>query len=288
MFFIIGVVVVIGSVIGGYLMHGGRLGILWQPNEVLIIFGSGIGAFVIANPMSKLKKCLGGLKVLFKPGDPYSKESYLELLTFMYNIFKFMKTKGLLEIEKHIENPEESDFFKPYPGLIANHHAVDFFCDYLRLLTMGVDNKYQLEDMMDKELDAHHHDNEVAAGSMTTLGDSFPALGIVAAVLGVITTMGSISEPPEILGGLIGAALVGTFLGILLCYGIFGPIGQFMGKYYHDEHKYYECIKIGLLAHVQGNAPAVSVEFARKMIPGNVMPSFKEVEAAMQGGAAPA
>ncbi len=280
MYLIVCLVIVFGSVIGGYMMHHGDLGVLWQPNEVVIIVGSGIGAFLLSNPFPYVKKAASSLKIFFKSGTPYKKEAYVELLLFQFNIYKFVKAKGVLEIESHIENPYESDFFNKYPGFVADHHAVDFFCDYFRLLTMGIDNPYVLDDMMSAELDAHHDDDHVVSGSIVTLGDSFPALGIVAAVLGVITTMGSISEPPEILGGLIGAALVGTFLGILLCYGMVGPAGNYMGKYFGEKSKYMECIKVGILAHCQGNAPAVSVEFARKVIPAYVMPSFKEMEEA--------
>jgi chemotaxis protein MotA len=282
MTFVIGFVVLIACVLGGYVMHHGKLIILYQPTEYLIIVGAAIGAFIIAHPMHLLKKTLGSFKYAMK-GAAFSKTDYLELLSFLFTIFRFMKTKGVLGLEQHLENPSNSEFFKPYPSILNNHHVVHFICDYLRLLTMGVDDKYTLEDMMDKELDKEHHEHESLATSVVTLGDSFPALGIVAAVLGVIVTMGSISEPPEILGGLIGAALVGTFLGILISYGVVCPMGQKIGKYYNEEHKYYEVIKTGLLAHVQGNAPAVSVEFARKMIPSLFMPGFSEMEQAIEG-----
>jgi chemotaxis protein MotA len=279
---IIGFIILVGSVISGYLMHHGKLAVLFQPNEYIIIGGAAIGAFVIAHPGHLIKKTAKSFKYSMK-GAPFSKNDYLELLSFMFGIFKFMKTKGVLGLEQHLDKPEDSEFFKPFPALMKNHHAVHFVCDYLRLLTMGVDDKYTLEDMMDKELDKEHHEHESIATSVVTLGDSFPALGIVAAVLGVITTMGSISEPPEILGGLIGAALVGTFLGILVSYGLVCPMGQKIGKYFNEEHKYFEVIKTGFLAHVQGNAPAVSVEFARKMIPSLFMPSFSEMESAIEG-----
>ncbi len=282
MYFIFGLVVVFGSVITGYVMHHGDLAVLVQPNEFVIIGGAAIGAFFIANPPHLVKKTAGSMKIFMKGGRPYKKEAYTELLMFMYSFFKFMKVKGMLEAESHIEDPHNSEKFSDFPTFYGNHHAVDFFCDYTRLLTMGVDNPYQLDDMMTAELEAHHHDDDAIASAVLLLGDSFPAIGIVAAVLGIITTMGSISEPPEILGGLIAAALVGTFLGILLCYGLVGPMGQSLGKYYAEKGFYMECIKIGLLAHVQGNAPAVSVEFARKVIPADVMPSFKEMEEAME------
>lgn len=280
--FIIGLVVVFGSVIAGYVLHHGNLKVLWQPTEFLIIGGAGIGSFIIGNPTFLAKRTLKSLKLLFKGGHAFSKKQYIELLTFLYDIFKFMKTKGMLEIEKHIESPETSDLFSKYPAILADHHATDFICDYVRVMTMGVDDKYQLEYMMNLELEGHHEENHDVAHAVTTMGDAFPALGIVAAVLGVIITMGSIAEPPEILGGLVGAALVGTFVGVLLCYGLVGPMGSSINQFFNEEHKFYETIKIGLLTHVQGNAPAVSVEFARKVVPTGVRPSFKELEDAIQ------
>jgi chemotaxis protein MotA len=280
--FIIGVVIMFGCVIAGYVMHHGNLAVLWQPTEFIIIVGAGVGSFIIANPGHLIKRTLGSMKILFKGGYVFNKNQYLELLCFQYEVFKLMKTKGMLEIEQHIENPEGSNLFAKYPSVLSNHHATDFFCDYVRVMTMGVDDKYQLEDMMNKELEDHHHENHEVAHAVTTVGDAFPALGIVAAVLGVIITMGSIAEPPEILGGLVGAALVGTFCGVLISYGLVAPMGSCIGKYFDEEHKYYECIKIGMLTHIQGNAPAVSVEFARKGIPTGVRPSFKELEEAIQ------
>lgn len=279
MFFIIGSIIVLASVLGGYVLHHGKLSVLYQPTEYLIIAGAGLGAFVIANPASVLKGCLKAMGCLFKVA-PHSKKDYVDLLLFMYSTFKFIKTKGMLEFESHLENPYESDFFKPYPSFTKDHHAVDLFCDTLKLVNMGVDNKYELEEALDFQLDQHHHEKHTISSAFVTLGDSFPALGIVAAVLGVIITMGSITEPPEILGGLIGAALVGTFLGILIAYGFVGPIGQYLGKYFEAEHKYYECIKVGILAAIQGKPPIVAVEYARRLIPSNVMPSFQEVEEA--------
>jgi len=280
--FIVGFITVLGCTLTGYVLHHGNLMVLYQPTEYLIIVGAAFGSYIIGNPSYVIKGALKSLKLLFKNGQAKSKKDYLELLLFQYEMFKFMKTKGMLEIESHIENPGSSDLFAKYPSILSDHHATDFFCDYVRLMTMGVDNKYQLEDLMDKELEAHHDEHHAVAHSVVALGDAFPAIGIVAAVLGVIITMGSIAEPPEILGGLVGAALVGTFLGIFLAYGFVGPMGIHIGAYFDNESKYYECLKIGMLTHVQGNAPAVSVEFARKAIPSGVMPSFKELEDAMQ------
>lgn len=280
MLFILGFIVVLGSVLGGYILHHGQLIVLYQPTEYLIIIGAGVGSFLISNPGHIVKGALKGTGTLMK-ALPFTKKQYTELLIFQYDVFKFMKTKGMLEIEKHLEDPHESDIFNKYPTVIKNHHAVVFFTDYLRLMTMGVDDKYQVEDMMDMELDDEHHHKEEIAGAVVSLGDAFPAIGIVAAVLGVIITMGSISEPPEVLGGLIAAALVGTFLGIFIAYGFVGPMGQSMNKFFAEEHKYYEAMKAGLLAHIQGQAPAVSIEFARKAVPEHVRPSFIELEEAI-------
>jgi chemotaxis protein MotA len=280
MTFIIGFVIVIGSILGGYTMHHGNMAVLNQPSEFVIIGGSGIGAFIIANPPHIIKKVLKSLKNLLK-AKPYNQAQYIELLTMMFNVFKIMKTKGLLELESHIENPSESDIFNQYPSFMANHHAVHLFTDYLRLVSMGVEDSMQVEDIIEKELEAHHKADHEVGHAVIILAESFPALGIVAAVLGVIVTMGSITEPPEILGGLIGAALVGTFLGVLLCYGIVGPMGNYISKFGEESGQYYECIKIALVSHLKGNAPAVSVEFARKVIPEHVQPSFVEVEEAM-------
>ncbi len=284
MYAILSLVIVFGAVIGGYMMHHGDLAVLIQPNEFVIIGGAGIGSFFVGNPWPTAKKCIKSVKLMLKPGTPYSKAAYLELLLFMTSLFKFIRSKGMLAIESHIENPEASDLFTKFPGVLHDHHAITFICDYIRLMTMGIDNPYQLDDMMTTELDSVHEEEAGIATSIVTLGDAFPALGIVAAVLGVITTMGSISEPPEILGGLIGAALVGTFIGVLLSYGMVGPMGHYLSKYFAERSRFVNCIKVGLLAHVQGNAPAISVEFARKTIPEYVMPTFKEVEEAASAG----
>ncbi len=262
-------------------MHHGNLMVLYQPTEYLIIIGAAIGSFVIGNPSYVIKGALGSIKKAMVNGHPIKKDDYIELITFLYTIFKFMKTKGMLEVEAHIENPEGSDIFTRFPHFMHHHHAVEFFCDYTRLLTMGVDNKYTLEDMMTAELEAGHAETHAIPHSIQIMGDAFPAIGIVAAVLGVIITMGSIAEPPEILGGLIGAALVGTFLGVLISYCFVQPLAATIAKYYEMEHKYLDVIKAGMLAHVSGNAPAISIEFARKMIPMGVRPDFKEVEEAI-------
>ena len=281
MFLIIGSLVVTGCIIGSYVAMGGKLGVLWQPFEFVIIGGSGIGAYIIANPKNVLAKTIGGFGSVLK-GSKYKKDDYVELLTLMYQIFKLAKTKGMLALETHVENPHESDLFSQFPKFSANHHALEFVCDYLRLMTLGTDNPHELEALMDQDLETHHGEEHRVSHAMQQLAEAFPGLGIVAAVLGVIKTMGSITEPPEVLGGLIAAALVGTFLGILLCYGFMAPIATALKGNQEEEHVYFVCIKAGLLAHLQGYAPAVSIEFARKVLQSHTRPSFQELEEATQ------
>lgn len=283
MLFLIGTILVFGSVATGYAMHHGNFAVLWQPNEFVIILGAAIGSLVLGNPGYILKKILGVFKNLFK-GSPYKKDDYTQLLMFLYNICKLMKSKGMLAVESALDHPHESELFTAYPKFLKNHHAVDFFCDYMRMVTMGMDNHYQLEDLMDKEIEKHHHEVATPSVSLNTMADAMPALGIVAAVLGVIQTMGSITEPPEILGGLIGAALVGTFFGVLVSYGFFAPMAGLLSKFADAETEYFHVLKAGMIAHVQGNAPVVTLEFARKVVPGHLKPSFSEMDALINAG----
>jgi len=281
MFFIIGFLVVAGSVIGGYMGGGGHLGVLWMPFEFLIIFGAGIGAFIISNPKSVLSGVAKSLKKLLS-GSKYDKASFLELLGVLYAVFRLAKSKGDLALESHVEKPDESPLFQAFPKFAQDHHAVVFLCDYLRLLTLGTSNSHELEAVMDVELETHHAEMHAISGSVSTLGDALPALGIVAAVLGVIHTMGAITEPPEVLGHLIGGALVGTFSGILMSYGLVSPMGRSLEQTFNAESQYLQCIKVGLIAHMQGYAPQVSIEFCRKILGSNVRPTFSEVEEMVQ------
>lgn len=284
MMLIIGAVVVFACVIGAYAAHGGHLGVLWQPLEFVIIIGSAVGAFIIGNPKTILSQVGGALSLAFK-GSMYSKQDYLDLLCMQYVVFKLIKAKGMLVLETHIEAPHESELFSRFPTFVNNHHACVFFCDYLRMLTMGSENVHQMEDLMNEEIEIHHHGRAQLTTSLTTMGDSFPALGIVAAVLGVIHTMGSISQPPEVLGHLIGAALVGTFAGILISYGFVAPIAGLVGQLYNNEEKYFQCMKAGIIAYMNGYAPAISVEFARKSIEPDFRPDFYELETAIEEAA---
>lgn len=277
MFAIIGIVVVIASVFGGYVGAGGYLSTLWMPLEYVIIFGAGIGAFFI----SSSKPVLGGsgkaLGMVFK-GPKYKRENYLELLGVLYSVFKLAKSKGDLALESHVENPNESDLFQKFPLFLGDHHAVEFTCDYLRLLTLGTNNSFELEAIMDQELEVHHTEHHDITSALQTLADGLPALGIVAAVLGIIKTMGSISEPPEVLGELIAGALVGTFSGILMSYGFMAPLAGAVGANFSADGHYLTCIKSAIIAHVQGYAPQVSIEFARKTLSCDTRPTFLEVE----------
>ena len=279
MLFIIGLAVVTGSVLGGYMPHG-DIRVLWQPLEVLIILGSGFGGFVIANPSPVLKGTFGNLKVMLK-GTPYTRGAYVELLSMLYAVFKLAKAKGMLALEAHLEKPHESELFKQFPGFLAQHHAVEFMCDYLRLLTLGADNPHEIEALMDEDLDTHHAEKEGYAGAMQTMAESLPAFGIVAAVLGIIITMSYINEPPDIIGRMVAAALAGTFMGVLFCYGFFLPMAHNMRNYFNAESKYLQCMKAGLLSFMQGHAPAVAVEFARKTLFSHERPSFAAIEEAV-------
>lgn len=275
--FYVGCLVVIGCVFGGYAAMGANLLVLWQPLELVIIGGAAAGAFIIANPKPVISQMGHGFKAVVG-GSPYTKEHYLDLLGVLYSIFKLAKKKGMLALESHIENPTSSDLFEKFPKFKSNHHAVEFVCDYLRLITMGSEDPHQIEDLMNEELETMHHEHEAVAGAIIAVGDGMPALGIVAAVLGVIKTMGAINQPPEILGKYIGGALVGTFLGVFLAYGFIGPMGNMMKAVFEREGKYFECIKIGILAHMRGFPPAISVEYARKTLTSDVRPTFLEVE----------
>ncbi len=276
MFFLIGLAIVIGSVLGGYLPHGDP-GVLMQPLELLIIGGAAVGAFVIANPKDVILASGKHLSRLLK-GAPHSKEDYVDLLVLQFTLFKLAKSKGALALEAHIETPESSTIFENHPNFMKNTAAVEFMCDTLRVITMGTENPHELTEMMEGNIDSRKHEAHAVAHAIGQMGEGMPAFGIVAAVLGVIVTMGSISEPPEVLGGLIGAALVGTFLGILMSYGFISPMSANLETYADAESKYLECIKTGIIAHVSGYAPAISVEFARKILAGHDRPSFMEIE----------
>jgi chemotaxis protein MotA len=256
--------------------------VLWQPLEVLIICGAALGAFIISNPKSVLIGTGKHFGRVLK-GSPYSKANYLELLTVLYSIFKLAKSKGALALEAHIENPEQSSIFSNHPGFMKNHEAVEFLCDTLRLVTMGTENPHELENMMEEDIETRKHEAEHIAHAVTAVGDGLPAFGIVAAVLGVVNTMGSVGQPPAVLGAMIGSALVGTFLGILLAYAFAEPLAGLLEQKVDEAGKELQCIKTTLLASMQGYAPQVAVEFGRKVLYSTERPGFAELEAHVKG-----
>ncbi len=276
---IIGIVTVFATVLGGYMAMGGKLYVLWQPYEGVIILGAAAGAFIIGNTGPIMKQTAGVFGTLMR-GPRYNKAAYVELLGLQFTIFKLVQSKGVLALEQHIENPHESALFQRFPTFAKNHHAVEFLCDYLRMVTLGTRVPHEMEALMDEELETHHQENERVIGAVQSLADGTPALGIVAAVLGVIKTMGSISEPPEVLGHMIGGALVGTFLGVFVAYGFFGPFAQGLRNIYEAEAKYFLSMKVGMLAHISGYAPSIAIEFARKSLMSDVRPTFAEIDEA--------
>lgn len=274
---IVGTILVFGCIFGGYVMHGGKLAVLYQPAELLIIGGGAFGAFFIAHPLSIIKKSIAGAFSLLK-GSPYHKAKYMEVLALLYSLFAKIRKDGLIALENDIENPKESPLFSQYPGVLADHHALDFICDYFRLMVGGNMNALEIENLMDVELETHHQEVYKPVGAMQGTADALPAFGIVAAVLGVVITMAAIGGPPEELGVKIAAALVGTMLGIFLSYGIVGPVAIALNHRAEEEAKYYLCIKTCIIAYLNGYAPQVAVEFGRKSLPASVRPGFLELE----------
>lgn len=277
---IVGTLIVVGSVLGGYLPHG-SFGILIQPLEVLIICGSAFGAFVISNPGWVVKASFGKAVGLAKP-NPYNKEMYLELLGLMFKIFNKARREGLMSIEADVEDPHSSELFNSAPKVAADHHIVDFICDYLRLMISGASNPYQLEDLMILELDLHHHEAAQPGHAIGEVAQALPAFGIVAAILGIIVTMSYLDAGPMEIAHHMSVALVGTFLGILVAYGIVGPIGQDIINRANDEGHFYGVIKTCLMANLNGYAPQVAVEFGRKAVPHVERPSFQELDEYLQ------
>ncbi len=248
-----------------------------MPGEFVIIFGCAISAFLVANTGDTIKGTMSYFSALAKPAA-YSKADYMDLLGMLFSVFKLAKTKGWLAMEAHIENPHESELFKNFPAFHGNHHAVTFLCDYLRIISLGNENPHEIEALMDEEIETLAHHEGQPGHAVQTMADGIPALGIVAAVLGIIKTMASISEPPEVLGKMIGGALVGTFLGVWLSYAFVAPIAGAMTTKAETKVIYYKCIKMGVLAFLQGAAPQVAVEFARKFLPHDIQPAFLELE----------
>jgi chemotaxis protein MotA len=277
MFTIIGVVVVFGAVLAGYLMEKGPLGVLIQPAELIIILGAAIGTVLIANPLHILTKIGGGIAGVFG-SSPFTKQRYLDSLKMMYEIFGRARRDGMMALEADSDAPDKSVVFSKYPAFLKDHHALAFVCDSIRMASSGSIEPFDADQMIELGMDVHHHEATLPVAALSTMADSLPGLGIVAAVLGVVITMGALGGPPEEIGKHVAAALVGTFLGILMCYGLVGPIAANMAKTADDEHAYYNVLRVLIIAFMKGSAPVQAVEFGRRAIPGHVRPSFQETE----------
>lgn len=281
MFAIIGIIVVFGSIIAGYLMEHGSLKVLLQPAELVIIAGAGMGTVLIANPLHILKKIVAGVIGVFK-GSKINKNTYLDLLKMMFNLFNKARKEGLMALESDVEDPAKSPVFSKHPAFLKDHHAKSFLCDTMRMAITGTE-AFDLDQLLELDMEVHHRDAEVPVAALSNMADSLPGLGIVAAVLGVVITMGALGGPPEEIGHKVAAALVGTFLGILLCYGLVGPLASSMGKAAEEERAYQHVMRVLMVSFLKGSAPIMAVEFGRRAIPGHLRPSFQEVEKTCRG-----
>lgn len=285
---LIGLIVVFVCVFGTYIISGGSIGVVMKalPHEFATIGGTAIGAFVIANSRTTLKHAFHAMKLVFK-GEHFKKEDYKQLLQLLFMLTRLMKTKGVIAIEQHIEKPDDSEIFRQFPSVANNPFALRMICDYLRVITMDMSDPNALEDSMEKEIDKHLQEEMHGSHAIQVMADGVPALGIVAAVLGVIKTMASINEPPEVLGYMIGSALVGTFLGVFLAYGIVGPFASRSQQAISEDNQFYRIIKDVLVAHLKGYAPQISMEIGRGGIPSHLQPTFHEMEVALENIPAP-
>jgi chemotaxis protein MotA len=274
---ILGYLVVLGAVFGGFALAGGHLAALFQPIELLMIGGAAAGSFIVGNNGKSIKATLKALPGLLK-GSRHTKALYMELMTLLFEILSKVRKEGLMSIEGDVEEPEESPIFSKYPSILAHHHIVEFMTDYLRLMVSGNMDAFQIENLMDNEIETHHAEGEVPVHVISKVGDAMPAFGIVACVMGVVHTMESVGLPPSELGILIARALVGTFLGILLAYGFISPLASLLEQKLHESSKMFDCVKVTLLASLNGYAPALAVEFGRKVLFSTERPSFAELE----------
>ncbi|MCD6674778.1 MAG: flagellar motor stator protein MotA [Burkholderiaceae bacterium] len=278
MLVLVGYLVVVGSVLGGYALAGGHMGALFQPLELLIIGGAAIGSFVVSNNIKVLKAVFRSLPGLLK-GSKYTKARYMELMALLYDLLQKARKEGLMAIEADVDAPQDSAIFQRYPTIAAEHEVVEFVTDYLRMMVSGNLNSFELENLMDNEIETHHHEAMVPSHAIQKVADGLPAFGIVAAVMGVVHTMGSVGKPPAELGQMIAHALVGTFLGILLAYGFVAPLSTLLEQKADETTKELQCVKVTLLASMQGYAPTIAVEFGRKVLFSTERPSFVELEA---------
>lgn len=284
MFVIIGFVVSMLCIFGVFIAHGGNIGVVLKalPFEMTTILGAALGAFLINNQMKVVKAAFKGMAGCFK-GSRYTKERYLQLMALLYDLLQKARKEGLMAIEQDVDHPHESAVFQKYPTITADHHVVEFITDYLRMMVSGNLNAHEIESLMDSEIETHHQEAHAPVAAIARLAGGLPAFGIVAAVLGVVNTMGSVGQPPAVLGAMIGSALVGTFLGILLAYGVFEPLGGLMEQKVEESGKELLCVKTTLLASMQGYAPATAVEFGRKVLFSDVRPTFSELEGHVKG-----
>jgi len=280
---IVGILMVIGLVFGGYTLAGGKFGIILKalPFEMMMIGGAAVGTFLIANGITVVKGALADLKRVFK-GAYWTREDYRDLLSLMYIIVKLLKTRGVLALEPHVDDPAESSLFAKYPKIQHDHFALDFITDTLRMMTMSMDDPYQVEDCMQRQLKKHHAEQHARSGALQNVADALPAIGIVAAVLGIIKTMASIDQPVDVLGGMIGGALVGTFLGVYLAYGFVGPMTAKLNQTYEQDGQFYAIIRDCLVAYLQGHSAPIAVELARGNVPSELQPSFQEIDEVLQ------
>ncbi len=282
MFAIIGIVVVFGAVVGGYLMEHGKLLVLLQPAELLIIGGAGVGTLLIANPLHILKRIATGLPAILKDSK-FNKAMYLDSLKMMFELFSRARRDGLVALESDTDDPTKSSVFSKYPAFLKDHHLLHFVCDTMRLVASNAVEAFELDQMVELDMDVHHHSATQPVMALSSMADSLPGLGIVAAVLGVVITMGALGGPPELIGHKVAAALVGTFLGILLCYGLVGPLAAKLAKAAEDEHAYLHVLRVAMATFIKGTAPIMAVEVARRAIPGHVRPTFQELEGYCRG-----
>jgi chemotaxis protein MotA len=289
MFAIIGILLVFVSVIGGFLMEKGHIEVLLQPAELLIIAGAATGTLLTANPAHILKEIVSGLKEVIG-GSKFGKQRYLNTLRMMYQFLNKVRKEGLLSVEMDVEQPDKSSIFKDYPDFLNDHHARDFVCDTLRMAITGGVEPFDMDQMMELDMEVSHHEATQPVSALSTVADALPGLGIVAAVLGVVITMGALGGPPEEIGRKVAAALVGTFLGVLLCYGVAGPLSSNMAKSADEHNSYLHVLRVLLLSFLKGSAPIIAIEMARRAIPAHVRPTFDQMEkyCKNRGVAAPA
>ena len=284
MFALIGLVIVIASVVAGYILSSGQMAVLFQPYELLIILGSAIGTLLVANPLPVVIGIAKGMIGIIK-GSPYTKAVYLEHLKMFNDLFSTARKNGIVKLEPDVEEPDKSQIFSKYPSFAKNHHALYFVADTLRMAISGGVGHFDLDQMMELDMEVHHHEESLPIGALQTMADALPGLGIVAAVLGIVITIASLGGPPEEIGHHVAAALVGTFLGILMCYGFFGPMAGMMTQISAAEKEYYNFLRVALISFIKGAAPILAVELARRSIPHHNRPSFKDMEKACKGGA---